>query len=66
MCKINSDLEAAVWYKKRRSMLCDDLRGGMGVEGHGSQREGTYVYIQVSHVVQQKHNTVKQLYPNNK
>ena len=60
----------------RISQLCDDLevwdfRGGRWgvcgtwVVGSRALREKIYVYLYLIHiVVQQKHNTVKQLYSN--
>ena len=49
-------------------MLCDHLEGWDREGGRATQEGrdmGIYVYIQLTHfVIQQKHNTVKQLYPN--
>ena len=49
-------------------MLCDHLEGWDREGGRETQEGedvGIYVYVQLIHsVIQQKHNTVKQLYSN--
>jgi len=49
-------------------VLCDDLEvggGGWGQMGGKFKSKGAYIYLQLIHIfVQQKHNTVKQLYSN--
>jgi len=64
MCKADSQWEAVAEHRKLSSTLCDDLRGGMDGGGKKVQeRGGMYVHIWLIHfVVQQKQNTVKQLY----
>ena len=66
MCKADSQWEAVVDHRKLSSMLCNDLRGGMDGGGKKVQEGGgIYVHIWLIHfVVQQKQNTVKQLYLN--
>ena len=51
ICKINSQWEFAVWFRKLKQGLCINLEGFYG-EGDGKevQREGIYVYLWLIHV----------------
>ena len=52
-CKIDSQLEFAVWLRKLKQGLCINLEGwgGVGREMGGSfKREGIYVYLWLMHV----------------
>ena len=51
MCKIDSQLEFAVWLRKFKQGLCINLEGQDGEEdGREVQREGVYVYLWLIHV----------------
>ena len=51
MCKIDMQLECAVWLRKLKQVLCANLEGWDG-EGDGRevQKEGIYVYLWLIHV----------------
>ena len=49
--KLDSQWEFAVWCKKLKSELCDNLDGWDGIGGGKEvQEEGTYVYLWLIHV----------------
>ena len=51
ICKIDSQLEFAVWLRKLKQGLCINLGGGMGrVMAASFKREGIYVYLWLIHV----------------
>ena len=51
ICKIDSQLEFAVWLRKLKQGLCINLEGGMGQEMGGRfKREGIYVHLWLIHV----------------
>ena len=48
--KIDIPWEFAVWLRKLKLELCNNLEGGMGKEMGGRfKRKGTYVYLWLSH-----------------
>ena len=48
MCKIDSQLEFAVWLRKVKQGLCIILEGGMGRElGRRLKRKGIYTYTYI-------------------
>ena len=48
MCKIDSQLEFAVWLRKVKQGLCINLEGGMGRElGRRLKRKGIYTYTYI-------------------
>ena len=51
ICKIDSQQEFAVWFRKLKQGLCINLEGEMGKEMGGRfKREGKYVYLWLIHV----------------
>ena len=51
ICKIDSQQEFAVWFRKLKQGLCINLEGEMGKEMGGRfKREGTYVYLWLIYV----------------
>ena len=51
ICKIDTQWEFALWLRKLKPGLYDNLEGWEEVRGGREvQREGTYVYLQLIHV----------------
>ena len=51
ICKIDSQWEFAVWLRKLKQGLCDNLeRWGGGEDGREVQEGGEYVYLWLIHV----------------
>ena len=51
ICKIEGQLEFAVWLRKLKQGLCINLEGWNGAEGGREvQRDGIYVYLWLIHV----------------
>ena len=59
ICKTHSQWKFAVWLRELKPVLCDNLEGWDG----RSKREGTYVYLWVTHVDvwQKPYNILNQL-----
>ena len=50
ICKIDSQWEFAIWPRKLKQGLCNDLEGWGGIWGGRFKRERIYVYLWLIHV----------------